>query len=444
MQTQEVSRGFKEKEVEVVRPVKYCLYARKSSEDDEKQALSIDSQIKEMLQLAQRDGLEIVEIKKESHSAKASGLRPVFNELINDLRADKFDGILAWAPDRLSRNAGDLGSVVDLMDQGKLKEIRTYGQKFINSPNEKFLLMILCSQAKLENDNKSVNVKRGLRAVVEQGLWPCMAPTGYTNEKIKGREGYINPDPIRAPLIRQMFEKVGNDAGSGRKAYFWMKDEVKFKTLTDKILPLSNIYNTLKNPFYAGTFEYPRGTGKWYTGRHKPLITKDLFDKVQAQLLLATSGKKPEHNREFGFTRLLKCGLCGSGISAMEKIKHQKNGNEHRYIYYGCSRGKDRLCKIKYMREEELTKQLLEIVDRIDLNEAGIKIPFEKEMARYHQFRSTVLGISQTEHDKQQEVDVRNYAKYILREGTGVEKRELLSNLKSRLVIKDSKVILEK
>src|SRR3989344_1614330 len=193
-------------ELEADTPVKYCLYARKSSEDDEKQALSIDSQIKEMIQMAQRDGLEIVEIKKESHSAKASGLRPVFNELINDLRADKFDGILAWAPDRLSRNAGDLGSVVDLMDQGKLKEIRTYGQKFINSPNEKFLLMILCSQAKLENDNKSVNVKRGLRAVVEQGLWPCMAPTGYTNEKIKGREGYINPDPIRAPLIRQMFE----------------------------------------------------------------------------------------------------------------------------------------------------------------------------------------------------------------------------------------------
>jgi len=134
--------------------IKYVLYARKSTESDEKQALSIDSQVKEMLQIAERESLNIIDIRRESHSAKDSGQRPVFLEILEDLRSGRYTGILTWAPDRLSRNAGDLGSLVDLMDQKKLLGIRTYGQHFHNSPNEKFLLMILCSQAKLENDNK--------------------------------------------------------------------------------------------------------------------------------------------------------------------------------------------------------------------------------------------------------------------------------------------------
>lgn len=120
---------------------KFCLYARKSTEGDEKQAMSIDSQIKEMQALAERDGINILEIREERYSAKESGMRPVFNSVLNDIRDEKFNAILTWAPDRLSRNAGDLGMLVDLMDQGKLKFIKTYSQTFTNSPNEKFLLM---------------------------------------------------------------------------------------------------------------------------------------------------------------------------------------------------------------------------------------------------------------------------------------------------------------
>lgn len=126
--------------------IEYCLYARKSSEDDERQAMSIDSQIKEMSDIATRDGIVIKEIRKESHSAKISGKRPVFMNLLNDIKEGRFGGILTWAPDRLSRNAGDLGMLVDLMDQGKLVQIKTYSQIFSNNPNEKFLLMILWRQ----------------------------------------------------------------------------------------------------------------------------------------------------------------------------------------------------------------------------------------------------------------------------------------------------------
>jgi DNA invertase Pin-like site-specific DNA recombinase len=118
--------------------IRYCLYARKSMEDEERQALSIDSQLKEMKQIAERDNLCIVAIRTESHSAKSSGMRPVFNKIIEEIKAKKYNAILTWNPDRLSRNAGDLGCLVDLMDNQLLIEIRTYNQKFINSPNEKF------------------------------------------------------------------------------------------------------------------------------------------------------------------------------------------------------------------------------------------------------------------------------------------------------------------
>lgn len=103
----------------LVKPIEYCLYARKSSEDDERQAISIDSQIKEMADLAEKEGILIKDIRRESHSAKQSGQRPVFKQLLEDIRLGEFNGILTWAPDRLSRNAGDLGMLVDLMDQGK-------------------------------------------------------------------------------------------------------------------------------------------------------------------------------------------------------------------------------------------------------------------------------------------------------------------------------------
>ncbi|CAN5295639.1 hypothetical protein BH10PAT2_BH10PAT2_1950 [soil metagenome] len=89
--------------------IRYCLYARKSSESDERQAMSIDGQIKEMLQIAKREKINIVETITESHSAKESTQRPAFNKLLDCVHQGKYNAILTWAPDRLSRNAGDLG-----------------------------------------------------------------------------------------------------------------------------------------------------------------------------------------------------------------------------------------------------------------------------------------------------------------------------------------------
>ncbi|MDO8470640.1 MAG: recombinase family protein [bacterium] len=415
----------------------YCLYARKSTEAEDKQALSIESQVKEMLALAKRDNLRIVEVKRESHSSKEVGQRPVFNQMLAEVREGKFNSILTWAPDRLSRNAGDLGSVVDLIDQKLLLEIRTYGQKFGNNPNEKFLLMILGSQAKLENDNKAVNVKRGLRTRCEMGLRPGVAPTGYLNEKHVDKKCQVRIDLKRAPVIKQMFEKVAHEQWSGRKTYRWLR-EIGFKTKSGKPLVLANIYLILRNTFYYGEFEYPVGGGKWYTGKHAPIIDKELFEKVQNSL---NENYVPKtESKEFAFTKLIKCGYCGSGISADEKFKKLKDGGVNRHVYYFCSKARNIDCKNPAINEPSLIGELIQLMDTVNLDELEVKTRIEQEIARYNKFRVGVLGHKQEKADVG--VDARNYAKYLLREGTLLEKRELLSCLQSKLTLRDKKISL--
>lgn len=419
---------------------KYCLYARKSTESDELQALSIDSQIKEMLEMAKSENMDIVEVRKESHSAKDSGQRPVFNQLLADIRSGMFSGILCWAPDRLSRNAGDLGSVVDLMDQGHLKEIRTHGQKFTNNPNEKFLLMILGSQAKLENDHKGQNVKRGLRAKCEQGWRPGPAPLGYLHDKYGDKGGKrVFTDPKRAPLIKQAFELVAYDNYSGRDLYKWLNDEKKFRTKNDKKITLSMIYRILGDPYYHGEFEYPIGSDKWYRGNQDPIISKELYLKVREKMTVAP--KRYPGTIDFAFTKMLYCGSCGSGITAEEKFKHQKNGNVHRYVYYHCTCGKDKNCKEPAIREEELIKQIIGLIDKLDIDQLKTVEKIKKEIERFQKF-NYILGNENKLENKTNNINIKNYVGYTLLDGTKEEKRELLECLRNKIYLRNKSIYL--
>ena len=424
-----------------VAPVAYCLYARKSTESDEKQALSIDSQVNEMLAIAKRDNLNVVDIRRESFSSKEVGKRPVFNQMLDDVRIGKFNALLTWAPDRLSRNAGDLGAIVDLLDKDALVEVRTYGQKFTNSPNEKFLLMILGSQAKLENDQKGVNVKRGLRARCAMGLWPAPAPTGYLNYNQRDKKCEIYPDPQRASMIKRIFEKFVYEDMAGREIFTWLK-EVNFTSVQGKHLSLSNVYKVLNTPLYTGEFDYPRESGQWYQGKHEPILSKELYRLAQEKMQGNRSIRGIKRN-DFAFTKLMVCGLCGSGVSAQEKYKRLKKGVTYRYIYYSCSRAKDRYCKNLYLEESEVVKQIAEIIEQLDLDTVNLGYKVEKEIERYSHFQSKVLGIPEDETHKKRNVDIKNYAKYLLKEGTIVEKRDLLSNLKSKLVLTNKIISLQ-
>ncbi|MCD8507533.1 recombinase family protein [Candidatus Woesebacteria bacterium] len=424
---------------------RYCLYARKSSESDERQTMSIDSQIKEMHELAQREKLNIVEVRQESHSAKKSGNRPVFVQLLSDIDKGLFTGILTWAPDRLSRNAGDLGSLVDLMDQGKLHEIKTYSQSFGNNPNEKFLLMILCSQAKLENDNRGINVKRGLKAKCQMGIRPGTAPLGYLNVINNNRISEVVPDPERAWVVKAMFERVAKFGHSGRTIRNWLK-EIGFKTRNGKLPALSRIYSTLNNPFYYGEFQYG---DEWYKGKHEPLVSKEIWEKVQKQL---TVPPKKWHKNKFPFKTLCICGSCGGGVTAEERYKKLKYGGFNKHIYYHCGRSVDYDCDEPYITEEDLIKQLLAHINagNVSINKGKIAKKLKADIERFHKLRSEVLrqeylsgNLGEIENsavktnDDEMAID---YLKHILKTGSSDDRREALGMIRAKFILRNKEL----
>jgi hypothetical protein len=271
--------------------------------------------------------------------------------------------------------------MVDLIDQKKLAEIRTYNQVFTNSPNDKFLLMILGSQAKLENDNRAINVVRGMKAKCEKGIRPCMTPLGYLNDPIhaKGMKE-ITLDPERAPIIKQMFEMSASGM-SGRNIVKWA-EEIGFRTRMGKPLSLNGLFSLLVNPYYYGKFEWPIGSGTWYEVNHESIITRGLFDQVKARFKSMPKGRSGD--KKFNYSGTMVCGECGSAVTAEEKRKKLLDGTKKTYIYYLCSKYTKRSCMQKPINEDELTPQLINLMDGVNIDRFLLKTEFEYEISRFH------------------------------------------------------------
>ena len=151
----------------------------------------------------------------------------------------------------------------------------------------------------------------------------------------------------------------------------------------------------------------------WYDGKHQPLITRGTIRQGTGS---AQTGSDRAVGERIPFTKLMACGLCGSGVSAEEKYKKLKDGTSARYVYYRCSRARDKNCKAGYIREEDLIEQLVKVVDKLDINEIGMQHKFEEEVARFNKFQKGILGM-QGITTEMKDVDLRTYAKYLLREG---------------------------
>lgn len=170
---------------------------------------------------------------------------------------------------------------------------------------------------------------------------------------------------------------------------------------------------------------------------YQPLITQELFEKAQAQM---KRDKIVRENKEFAFTKMMTCGLCGSGICADEKFKKYKNGTITRYVYYGCTKARGADCKCGYTEEKDILKQFEELIEKIDINEIQIKEKIKADVEKFTNLQNFFLG--KKEKVSIPSVDIRGYAKYVLREGSDIEKRELLGCLKSKICLSNKKITL--
>jgi site-specific DNA recombinase len=350
--------------------IKYFIYARKSSEDSGRQILSIDSQLGVMREIAERENLQIVEIFTESKSAKAPN-REHFNEMVRRIERGDASGILCWKLDRLARNPVDEGKIKWLLQKSTIRIIKTPDREYHPSDN----VLITSVEFGMANQyirDLSSNVKRGLHTKLENGWYPSFAPLGYLNTKTNDRgSNQIVKDPERFDKVRKIWDLMLTGQYSPLEVLAIANNDLGLKTrrkgkIAEFAMCKSNIYTLLTNPFYYGWFDYPRHSGLWFKGKHEPMITKEEFDRVQ--WLLGRQGKK-QQKHEFDFTNILRCGGCGAMVTAELRVKKQKNGNIHEYVYYHCTRRKDPTCKEKAITLDELTRQVNNILASIQISE---------------------------------------------------------------------------
>ncbi|HWB33787.1 MAG TPA: recombinase family protein [Candidatus Paceibacterota bacterium] len=377
----------------------YKAYPRKSSEAEDKQALSIDSQIDELRKLAtsKKIALRDEDIMQEAHSAKTAFARPVFERLVKEIEQGKAQGILVWHPNRLSRNAVDAARLIQLMDEGKLLEIVTPSQTFRDTPQDKFFFTLLTSQAKMENDAKGIDVKRGLRKKNEMGYPAGVAKLGYINDYGKKGDRKLMADPERFELVKQLLLMFLSGKHSARALLRYSRDVLHLKTIQrkkegGKAIQLSRIYAMLRDPFYAGFFYGKDENGemvRYEVNEAVPrMITEAQFWEIQT--MLGRHGvPRPIINKDvFPYIGRTKCGNCGGTVIAEHKhqlicpncrhkfayknkeacpkcdtrIDNMEGATYLHYIYYHCNWGQNGHCKERSLTEPKMNETM---ADRI-------------------------------------------------------------------------------
>ena len=354
--------------------MRYGIYVRKSTEEDERQAQSIEDQRERCLELTTKHSIPDVVFFEESRSAKEEG-RPEFNRMIAKVDKGELDGIIAWHPDRLSRNEMDAAAITKRVRKGILKDLQFVHYFFHNSPEGIMMLQIALSQSQYFSSKLSGDVKRGMESKIRKGWSPHRAPAGYVNNKHMDKgEKTISPDPLRFPLIRRLFDQVlaGIPPMQVLKSLNeeWGYRSLKTRHGGDSPMSRTNLYVLLINPFYAGYFVE---NGVLHLGQHEPMITLEEHHRVMG-ILNRTSRIQPKKH-VFAYTGMISCTLCKGLITA--QVTQNRHG--HEYVYYRCQS-----CKGQLISERELQSQLDAEIDKISVPLAEFKAWAEEAVERFH------------------------------------------------------------
>ena len=344
--------------------IKYFAYVRKSTEGEERQALSIPAQKDKLNEIFGKLDIEFVEDKA---SAFKPFNRPNFASMFERIRKGERTGLIAWHPDRLSRNEKDAGEITYMIRTGVIHDLKLATYHFENTPEGIWMLQMALSQSQYESAKKGRDVKRGLEQKAKMGIYPAPAPLGYLNDKYAERGNKtIQQDPERFELVRRMFDLMLTGKHNPVQIVHTANEEWGFRSVNGKKLSRSNIYLIFTRPFYYGEFEYPVGSGNWHKAIHKPMITREEYDRIQ--FLLGRRSQPRGQKHDIIYRGPIRCGECGCMITAEEKTKYQQNGNVHHYTYYHCTKRKiDANCKQPAIDEAKLEKQIAAELAKLEI-----------------------------------------------------------------------------
>jgi len=351
--------------------IKYFLYCRKSTDEKDRQVLSLESQEEEALKRFK--DLKITKLSPESVSAFKPYKRPIFNEMIERIKKGEAQGIVAWHPDRLCRNAIDAAQIVYLLDTGHIKDLKFVSYTFDNSPEGKMMLQIVMSQSKYSSDKLSTDVKRGMDKKAATGWRPGLAALGYLNSKTKLKgEQDLSSDPERFHLVKQLFQLMLTGNYTVPKLVEIANNKLSLTMPATRQRPqrkitMTKLYTMFTGTFYYGWYEWPKKSGNWQKGKHEAMITEEEYDRIQ--FLLGRKGKPRPKTHKFAFTGLMKCGSCGAMITAEEKYKKLATGNVQQYIYYHCTKRKNPDCPERSVELNNLSEQIDNILAKLTISD---------------------------------------------------------------------------
>lgn len=339
--------------------MKFVIYARKSTESEDRQALSIQSQIFEMKEIAKRENLKIIEILQESKSAKQPG-RPIFNSMIEKFKRGKYDGVLCWKIDRLARNSLDAGMVQWMLEKETIKQIKTFERDYNPSDNV-VMASIEFSMANQYVRDLSKNVKRGQAEKIRRGEYPATPPLGYLLD-YKTKKIYLDEDKWH--FVKRAFQLYATGNYSIPNLAEKLSQE-GLRSRTNRRVHGSSIHKMLNNPIYYGWFRWKE---QIYKGIHTPIVSKDLYDAVQ-EVFHPRKHTVERNIHNFVFRGHLVCGECGLKITAETKKGH---------TYYRCtkSKGADK-CSQKYLREEDLIKEIESSLAKLKVDDKLLDLMIE-------------------------------------------------------------------
>ena len=341
--------------------MRYFLYCRKSMEAEDRQILSIESQEAEVRRaLTAHADIDIVGVYRESFSAKAPG-RPIFDEMLAAIERGTADGIVSWHPDRLARNALDGGRLINLLDQGVLRDLKFANFSFENNAQGKFMLSIMFGYSKYYVDNLSQNIKRGNRAKAERGWRPRGVPLGYRHDRATRT---IVPDGEHFDTVRRFFDLFLSGVHSVRSIALVATKDWGYRLPTtrrygSRSLSVSTLYKVFQNPFYAGQFLW---NGGLYQGKHTPMITLEEFERVRT--MIGRPGTEKPQRYTFPFTGLIRCSACGLSVTA----EHKVNRYGTHYLYYHCTR-RNGTCTEPSVQGSVLHAQFEAFINRLTIEE---------------------------------------------------------------------------
>lgn len=333
---------------------KYLAYVRVSSKDQE-QGMSLEVQKERVESYARENNLIIDRFFGGTESAAKTG-RKEFDAMMETLKRQNYTGIIFHKIDRAGRNPGDQGDLYRLMEQGH--EFHFAHERY-STKNEmgRIVLYLLWAVASGFSENLKIEINKGLSGMLKNGRYPRPSPIGYIDQldsEGKG-DGTKIPDPERQHLIKELFKLYSTGNYDIPKLHKLMLQKGLTTKATKKYVsrPIQqkHIYKILRNSFYTGVMFVK---GQLHMGKHKPLIDKQLFDKVQSVL----DNKGFKHHRKFYylFQHMIVCKVCSKPLRCMSA--------KGRYKYYSC---RNLACKCN-IREEEIDESFFARLQVLEFN----------------------------------------------------------------------------